>query len=70
MSTIREFDIFVSRACEVVSTKINPSIGDVVDVREDGLVEDNLIGLTRVVDGVDGAFARGTNGRDAYIQRI
>ena len=70
LSAIRQLDVFASIACEVVFSNIDPSIADVVEVGENNLVEHNLIALTRVANGVDRAFARSANGRDAYINGI
>jgi hypothetical protein len=64
---IGEFDIFVSRAREVVFSNINPSIGDVIDIGKDRLVDHHLIVFTRVTNGIDRAFGRRPNCRDAHI---
>ena len=70
LRAIREFDVLASRACEVVFAGIYPSISDVIDVREDGLIDDNLIAFTGVADGVDRALACGFDGWDADINGI
>ena len=66
---ICQLDVFISGAGEVVFSSINPSIGNEV-VREDRLVDDNLIVPARVADGVDRAFRSGIDGRDANIHGI
>jgi hypothetical protein len=70
LRAIRQLDVFASSACEIVSANINPSIADVVDVRKNGLIDNNLIAFARMSNGIDRAFGCGTNGRDANIYRV
>ncbi len=70
MSPIREFDIFIARAGEVVLADIDPAIGDIIQIRENFLIDDNLIGSARMTDRIDRAFGRGLDRRDADVHRI
>ena len=70
MSPIREFDEFDSDAGEVVFTDVDPAIGDVVDVREDILIDDDLVRLARVTNGVDRALRGRFDCGDADVDGI
>ena len=70
LGAIRQFDVFISCAREVVFANIYPSICDIKNIREDGLVQHNLIRLTRVTNGIDRTFCRCSNRRDANIHGI
>ena len=70
LRAIRKFDVLASSAREVVFANVNPSIGDVVNVRENRLIEDNLVTLASVLDGIDRAFTGCTDGGDANINSI
>ena len=43
LGSVGEFDIFVARAGEAVFADVHPSICDVINVREDGLIDHHLI---------------------------
>ena len=70
LSPIREFDIFASRAREVVFADVNPAITDVIKVRENFLIENHLVGLAGMTNGIKRAFSGGSDRRDANINRI
>ena len=70
MSPIREFDIFIACAGEVVFADIDPTIGDVIQVRENFLIHNDSIGLTRVSDRIDRAFSGSLDRGNAHIDSI
>jgi len=67
---VGEFDVFTSRAGEVVSADVDPSICDVINVREDVLIDHHLVRPARVANRIDRALAGGSGRRDAHINRI
>lgn len=66
---IRQLDVFIPRTGEVIFPGIDPSIGDEI-VRENRLVDDNLIVPARMPDGIHRAFGCSIDGRDANIHCI
>ena len=70
LRAIRKFDVLASSTREVVFADINPSICDVINVRKNRLVEDNLVTLASMLDGIDRTFTGCTDGRDANINGI
>ena len=67
LSPIRQFDVFANSACKVVFANVNPTIGDVVDVRKNFLIEHDLIDFACMMNGIDRAL-RGRFGiRDVDI---
>ena len=70
MSPIRELDVFVTGAGEIVCANVHPAIGNVIDVRENFLIHHDLIRFTRMPDRIERAFSGGVDRGDADIDRI
>lgn len=70
MSLIRQSDIFASAAGETVFANVNPAVGDVIYVRKNFLVENDLIGFARVMNRINRTFSGGFDRRDMNIDRI
>ena len=67
LSPVGQFDRFASRAGEVVSAEVDPSICEVINVWEDGLIDHHLIRPARVANCIDRAFAGGSGSGNADI---
>ena len=70
LSPIRELDVFASRAVEVVFANVHPSFGDVVNIREDFLIHNNLVGSTRMMNRIERTLGGGFNSGNTDIHRI
>ena len=70
MSPIREFDIFITCAGKRIFTNVDPPIGDIIKIREDFLIDNNLIGSACMPDRIDRALGGGIHRGDAHIHRI
>jgi len=63
-------DVFVAIAVEVIFADVQPSIGDIINVGEDRLVDDDGVRFARMTDGIYCPLCRGALRRYAHINGI